>query len=138
MARVGKFVSSLGRVFGIAGIVILVAMMLVTGVDVCLRYTFNSPILGSSEIIELMMLTVAFTTIADNLSVKEDLVPGQIQPAFIRGHVSDVTHPHLVRRIHLKLLLQQILRFASQPQLFPDTPDAAYSYPDAVLRQVAL
>lgn len=63
MARVHKFVNSLGRVFGIAGIVVLVAMMLVTGADVFLRYVFNSPILGSSEIIELMMLVVGFTTI---------------------------------------------------------------------------
>jgi len=43
MVRVGKFVSSLGRVFGIAGIVVLVAMMLVTGVDVFLRYNWPAP-----------------------------------------------------------------------------------------------
>jgi len=78
LTRVHRFVSSLGRAFGIAGIVVLVVMMLTTGADVFLRYAFNSPILGSCELIELMMLVVAFTTIVwctvDESHIKVDLL----------------------------------------------------------------
>ena len=39
----------------------LAAMMILTGVDVCLRYLFNSPIPGSFEMIEFMMpIVIAF------------------------------------------------------------------------------
>ena len=37
---------------------ILTAMMLLTAVDVCLRYVFNSPITGSFELVELMMALI--------------------------------------------------------------------------------
>ncbi|MGD9159176.1 MAG: TRAP transporter small permease [Desulfobacteraceae bacterium] len=43
---------------------ILTAMMLLTAVDVCLRYVFNSPITGSFELVELMMaLIVPFSIV---------------------------------------------------------------------------
>ncbi len=43
---------------------ILILMMLLTTVDVCLRYVFNSPITGSFELVELMMaLIVPFSIV---------------------------------------------------------------------------
>lgn len=43
---------------------ILTAMMLLTAVDVCLRYLFNSPIAGSFEVVEFMMaLIVPFSIV---------------------------------------------------------------------------
>ena len=43
---------------------ILTAMMLLTAIDVCLRYVFNSPITGSFELVELMMaLIVPFSIV---------------------------------------------------------------------------
>ena len=43
----------------ILGMVILVLMMLLTATDVFLRYFFNSPIMGSTEITEYMMVCLA-------------------------------------------------------------------------------
>ena len=43
---------------------ILTSMMLLTAVDVCLRYVFNSPITGSFELVEFMMaLIVPFSIV---------------------------------------------------------------------------
>ena len=61
----------------IAG-VFLAAMMILTGVDVAMRYFFNHPIPGSYEIIEFMMpmvvaLGLAFCTLNDG-HVRVDLV----------------------------------------------------------------
>ena len=43
---------------------ILTAMMLLTAVDVCLRYVFNRPITGSFELVEFMMaLVVPFSIV---------------------------------------------------------------------------
>jgi len=43
--------------------VLLLSMMLLTVVDVFLRYVFNSPIFGGTEITERIMLTTAFSGI---------------------------------------------------------------------------
>jgi len=76
------FVNIISRSLGILGMVVLVAMMLLTGVDVFLRYVFNSPILGSAEITELMMATLAFIAIvwctAGKAHIKVDLLSSRI------------------------------------------------------------
>jgi len=82
LAYTQAFVNIISRALGILGMVVLVAMMLLTGVDVFLRYVFNSPILGSAEITELMMATLAFITIvwctAGKAHIKVDLLSAYI------------------------------------------------------------
>jgi len=51
-------------VAGVAGIVFMVAMMLLTVADVFLRFAFNSPVLGSVEITEYLMVGTGFLGIA--------------------------------------------------------------------------
>lgn len=48
--------SSVTKIMNIVGMVILVAMMLLTVSDVFLRYFFNSPIIGGTEVTEYMMV----------------------------------------------------------------------------------
>jgi len=50
--------------FSIVGMVIFVAMVCLTFLDVIMRYIFNRPFAGSIEITELMMIIVVFTGIA--------------------------------------------------------------------------
>jgi TRAP-type C4-dicarboxylate transport system permease small subunit len=82
LARAQAFINILSQILGIIGMVVLVAMMLLTGVDVFLRYVFNSPILGSAEITELIMVTLAFVTIvwctAGKAHIKVDLLSSRI------------------------------------------------------------
>lgn len=53
------FIRSLSVKMNIAGMIILVLMMLLTVCDVFLRFFFKSPILGSTEITEYMMVSLA-------------------------------------------------------------------------------
>jgi TRAP-type transport system small permease protein len=56
-------IDSFGRAAGALSMAALVIMMLLTVVDVLLRYTLNRPILGSTEITELIMVPMAFAAI---------------------------------------------------------------------------
>jgi len=60
------------------GIWILTSMMLLTAVDVCLRYVFNSPITGSFELVEFMMaLIVPFSIVfcaSERAHIQVDIV----------------------------------------------------------------
>ncbi len=82
LTRAQALINALGRILGIIGMIVLVAMMLLTGFDVFLRYVFNRPILGSAEITELMMVTFAFITIvwctAGKAHIKVDLLSNRI------------------------------------------------------------
>jgi len=57
---------------------ILTAMMLLTAVDVCLRYLFNRPITGSFELVEFMMaLFIPFSVVfcaSEKAHVKVDII----------------------------------------------------------------
>ena len=53
-----RTVHRISQVVNSVGIGIIVAMMLLTTVDVSLRYLFNRPILGGVELTEFMMLLV--------------------------------------------------------------------------------
>ena len=53
----------------LAGIVLLLLMMLTVG-DVFLRYFFHSPILGTTELTEMMMICICFLGLA--YCAKED------------------------------------------------------------------
>lgn len=68
----------LSRILGIIAIVVLVAMMFFTVLDVFLRAFFNFPIPGSVEIIELSMVCAGFFGLAwcamRGMHIKVDLV----------------------------------------------------------------
>ena len=51
------------QIFGYASIIVLVAMMLLTVSDVFCRYAFNKPIMGTPEVVTLMMVTLGFVAI---------------------------------------------------------------------------
>ena len=82
-------------------------------------------------------------------------MPGQVKPAFIRGHIGDVTYPHGVGLIDLKLLFEYVSRHrqivvgisgypefpllpASQPQFPADTFEAANPDYHSVTGQLTL
>ena len=58
-----KVIHVAGSVVGIAGIVLVVGMMLLTVADVFLRAAFNRPIVGSTEVTQLMLVTLSFLAI---------------------------------------------------------------------------
>ena len=78
LQRVEDGVYALSRVLGIIAILVLVAMMFFTVVDVCLRAFFNYPIPGDVEIIELSMVCAGFLGLAwcamRGMHIKVDLV----------------------------------------------------------------
>lgn len=59
-----KIVSYISRFLGYVAAVMLGCMMMLTVVDVFMRYVFNSPITGATEISELMMVIVVFPALA--------------------------------------------------------------------------
>jgi hypothetical protein len=80
---------------------------------------------------------------------------GNVQPAFVGGHIGYITHPYLVRRGDLKPLFQDIISYrksmfriggslefslllTAYAQLPANTLDPAYAHPDTLLRQVIL
>jgi TRAP-type C4-dicarboxylate transport system permease small subunit len=67
---------------------VLAAMMFLTFADVCLRYLFNSPILGAPEMIELMMAIVIPFSIAytaqKRMHISVDFMVERF-PASVRG-----------------------------------------------------
>ncbi len=59
-----KIIHFLSRIMNILASVVLVAMMLLTVSDVCLRYFLNRPIIGATELTENMMVCMAFFALA--------------------------------------------------------------------------
>ena len=49
---------------GFLALIALIAMMMLTTADVFLRYFFDSPILGSIELVELLMVSIAGLSLA--------------------------------------------------------------------------
>ena len=49
--------------------------------------------------------------IADDITAKEILLAGDIQPAFVGGHIGYITDPYLVRHSNLELLTRDILSY---------------------------
>ena len=60
LARTETVINVIARTIGYTGMGVLVAMMLLTVADVFMRYVFNRPILGTTEITQFMMVTLAF------------------------------------------------------------------------------
>lgn len=59
-----KIIHFLSRIMNIFASAVLVAMMLLTVADVCLRYFLRQPILGTTELTENMMVCMAFLALA--------------------------------------------------------------------------
>ena len=60
MARAETVINAIVRTLVYAAMVILGAMMLLTVIDVFGRYLLNRPLVGSTEVTEVMMVTLAF------------------------------------------------------------------------------
>ena len=59
-----KTIHFISRVFAIASGIVVGLMMLLTVADVFMRFFFNSPITGATEITEFMMICVVFLALA--------------------------------------------------------------------------
>jgi len=66
----GKAISTVTRFLHMIGQFVLVLMVLITVVDVFLRYVLNRPILGSYELTEFMMAVLVFGSLAYTMAVK--------------------------------------------------------------------
>ncbi len=89
----GMIVSSISRGLNIGGMIILVAMMLLTVMDVLLRYFLSRPIIGSTEITEYMMVCLALGMawcVLAGRSIKMDLIVGRF-PSRAQGLIDSIT-----------------------------------------------
>jgi len=73
-----KIIHFVSRLLGYVAMVILGCMMLLTVADVFLRYVFNAPITGATELSEFMMVIVVFPALAwvavDRSHIRVDLL----------------------------------------------------------------
>lgn len=85
MARAETVINAIVRTLLYVAMVILGAMMLLTVVDVSGRYLLNRPIVGSTEVTQVMMVTLAFFAIVwctkTKSHIKLDLLTEYIPPA---------------------------------------------------------
>jgi TRAP-type C4-dicarboxylate transport system permease small subunit len=79
---VERIVSRIVKAFGMASIVLLGVMMMLTVADVTLRYLFNSPIMGSMELTEYIMVCVGTLGLAwcalQGAHIKVDLIVSKL------------------------------------------------------------
>lgn len=81
--RVGYSASRFADLFlGSVAAAILFAMMLVTAVDVIGRYFFNSPLQGSYELTQLLMLSLVFAALPSVTRRTEHITVGLFENAF--------------------------------------------------------
>ncbi|MBN2041959.1 MAG: TRAP transporter small permease [Spirochaetes bacterium] len=59
-----KLLNFISKIFQIAASTILALMMMITVSDVIMRYFFNKPILGTTELTENMMVIIVFFALA--------------------------------------------------------------------------
>lgn len=87
-------INQISRVCGIVALIFLLIMMLMTVADVCLRYIFNAPILGSFEITEYLMIIAGFLGVAwcavQKGHVKVDLIVSHL-PLRARTIIESIT-----------------------------------------------
>ena len=78
LSRVGQFLEKaifpISRFLLLIGQFILALMVMLTVVDVFLRYVFNRPILGSYELTEFMMAILVFSSVGYAMVVKGHVV----------------------------------------------------------------
>jgi TRAP-type C4-dicarboxylate transport system permease small subunit len=88
-SAVYRAIALVAKVMDVAGICVLVLMMLLTVADVFLRYAFNRPIVGSTEVTEYMMACLVLgipLTVLSGKAITMDLIverlPKKIQAIF--------------------------------------------------------
>lgn len=79
-----KAVSRIVKAFGMASVVLLAVMMMLTVVDVTLRYLFDSPIIGGMELTEYIMVCVGTLGLAwcalQGAHIKVELIVSRFPP----------------------------------------------------------
>jgi len=79
-----KIIRYVSRVLGYVATGFMVVLMLLTVVDVFLRYFFNAPITGATEISRLLMIIIVFPALGwaaiDRVHIRVDLVVSRIPP----------------------------------------------------------
>ena len=76
-------ITSIARICGILGAISLILLSLLTVADVLLRFFFNSPIVGSYELTEYLLIPIVFFAIPwatkEKSNVRVDLIVGRIR-----------------------------------------------------------
>jgi TRAP-type C4-dicarboxylate transport system permease small subunit len=89
-----KVVNSVIRFFGFLGAVTMIGLVLMTVVDVFMRYFFRAPILGSFELTELFLVVMVFFAIPwaaiKKANMRVDLLVGRL-PVKTRAAFDSVT-----------------------------------------------
>jgi len=79
-----EIIRRISRVMGYVASAFMIILMLLTVMDVFLRYFFNSPITGVTEISRLLMVIIVFPALGwaavDRAHVRVDLVMSQVSP----------------------------------------------------------
>ena len=74
-------ITKIARICGILGAISLILLSLLTVADVLLRYFFNSPIVGSFELTEYLLIPIVFFSIPwttrEKSNVRVDLIVGR-------------------------------------------------------------
>jgi len=82
MKKVEKIIRLIIEASGIVGVVILLAMMMMTVADVIMRYFFRRPIIGSVEISVVLMVCVVFLSIGwcalNDGHISVDIITGKL------------------------------------------------------------
>ena len=89
-----KIIRSVNRVLGYVASSFLILLMMITVIDVILRYFFNSPITGTTEISQLMMIIIVFPALGwaaiDRAHIRVDLLI-RLFPTRPRAVVDSIT-----------------------------------------------
>jgi TRAP-type C4-dicarboxylate transport system permease small subunit len=92
---ISRIIQSISRGMGFIAICVLVAMMLLTVLDVFLRRVFNSPIPFSLELVEFMMVLTGFLGLAwcamSESHIRVDLIVSKM-PARVRGIIDSLCY----------------------------------------------
>jgi TRAP-type C4-dicarboxylate transport system permease small subunit len=93
-AILARIITSLSRVLNIAGMVVLVAMMMLSVSDVFMRSVFNRPILGSMEVTEFMMVALSLGMgwcLLKGKVIKMGMIVDRLPPK-IQGVITSITY----------------------------------------------
>ena len=89
-----NIIRSVNRVLGYVASGFLIILLMLTVIDVFLRFFFNSPITGTTEISQLMMIIIVFPALGwaaiDRAHIRVDLLTGMF-PTRPRAVVSSIT-----------------------------------------------
>ena len=83
LTKYKTIITKIAHLCGILGAISLVLLSLLTVGDVCLRFFFNSPIVGSYELTEYLLIPIVFFALPwatkEKANVRVDLIVGRIR-----------------------------------------------------------